>query len=91
MSTVEAVAPPPYGNGAAAQGGDKVRGASSHQGPWPTLSSWHGRHGHGQPVDAGTSDGQCGQARRIPAGRQHLHRPAPGPVPGPLAEPGAGQ
>ncbi|MEV5543783.1 PHB depolymerase family esterase [Saccharopolyspora shandongensis] len=26
----------------AAQWGDKVRAASPHQGPWPTLSIWHG-------------------------------------------------
>ncbi|EST28386.1 hypothetical protein N566_22815 [Streptomycetaceae bacterium MP113-05] len=26
----------------AAQWGDAVRGASSHNGPWPTLSVWHG-------------------------------------------------
>jgi poly(hydroxyalkanoate) depolymerase family esterase len=103
----------------AAQWGDKVRAASSHQGPWPTLSIWHGAAdytvapanqreqveqwtnvhgipgtpsatdtvagyphavyrddagrtlvetysisgmGHGQPIDPGTADGQCGQA-----------------------------
>ncbi|KAA5832722.1 PHB depolymerase family esterase [Saccharopolyspora hirsuta] len=101
------------------QWGDAVRGASSHQGPWPTLSIWHGTAdytvapanqrelveqwtnvhgipatptstdtiagyphesyadssgrtlvetvsvtgmGHGQPIDPGTADGQCGQA-----------------------------
>ena len=101
-----------------AQLGDLVRGASSHAGPWPTVSVWQGsadytvrpsnatelvdqwtnvhgisqtptrtdtvagyphavyesggrvavetytitNMGHGQPVDPGTADGQCGQA-----------------------------
>ncbi|MER7082823.1 esterase, PHB depolymerase family [Saccharopolyspora kobensis] len=101
------------------QWGDAVRGAGSHQGPWPTLSIWHGTAdytvapanqrelveqwtnvhgipatptstdtiagyphesyadssgrtlvetisitgmGHGQPIDPGSADGQCGQA-----------------------------
>lgn len=101
------------------QWGDAVRGAGSHQGPWPTLSIWHGiadstvapanqrelveqwtnvhgipatptstdtiagyphesyaddsgrtlvetisitGMGHGQPIDPGSADGQCGQA-----------------------------
>lgn len=97
-----------------AQLGDNVRAASSHTGPWPTVSIWQGTAdytvrpanatelveqwtnvhgipptptgtdtvagyphavygsavetytltgmGHGQPVDPGTGDGQCGQA-----------------------------
>ncbi|MDT0382102.1 PHB depolymerase family esterase [Streptomyces sp. DSM 42041] len=32
----------PGSDRSAAQWGDAVRGASSHTGPWPTLSVWHG-------------------------------------------------
>jgi poly(hydroxyalkanoate) depolymerase family esterase len=108
----------PGKNQTPAQLGDAVRAASSHTGPWPTMSIWHGDAdftvrpanatelveqwtnvhgipatptstdtvagyphavyasggrtlvetytitgmGHGQPLDPGTADGQCGQA-----------------------------
>ena len=114
--------------------GDAVRAASTHTGPWPTVSIWQGSAdytvapmnatelveqwtnvhgipatptstdtvagyphavyasggrvlvetytitgmGHGQPLDPGTGADAVRPGRRLPAGRQHLRRIAPG-------------